>query len=129
MSHSPLRAEIDRALKGLSSEDSARINPDTAEKVFETLLAKLPRVGAESVAIKNSLAKRCIGTQGEKRQPPYGQGEEKRRALTFVRTSPKFGRLAPADGEPRWDWLMFRTIANKIAELLTPDSNLAQLPG
>jgi|SRR3989338_3927189 len=66
MSHSPLRAEIDRALKGLSSEDSARINPDTAEKVFETLLDKLPRVGDERVAIKNSLAKRCIGTQGEK---------------------------------------------------------------
>jgi len=65
----------------------------------------------------------------EERQYPYVQREEIQLALTFVRTSPKYGRLAPPDDEPRWDWLMFRTIANKIAELRTPDSNLAQLTG
>ena len=75
MSHSPLSAEIDHALKGISSEDCERINPEKAEKVFETLLDKLPRVGDERVAIKNSLKEQYVGTQGEKRSQQKTFGE------------------------------------------------------
>ena len=59
----------------------------------------------------------------------YVRADEVQFALNFVRTSSKYGHLAPLNDEPRWDWLMFRTIANKIAELRKPDSNLAHLTG
>jgi len=65
----------------------------------------------------------------EEPQFPQVRQDEIQLAIRFVRESPKYSHLAPSDDEPRWDWLMFRTIANKIAELRKPDSNLAHLTG
>lgn len=50
-------------------------------------------------------------------------------ALRFVRESSKYADIAPPDDTPRWDWVLFRVIANKIAEMRKPDSNLPQLTG
>jgi len=62
-------------------------------------------------------------------QFPHIKNGEIQFALDFVKKHPKHSTVAPLDDVPRWDWLMFRTIANAIADRRTPDCNLAQLTG
>lgn len=62
-------------------------------------------------------------------QFPHIKNGEIQLALDFVRKHPQHSAVAPLDDVPRWDPWLFRAIANRIAELRKPDSNLAQMTG
>ena len=60
---------------------------------------------------------------------PSVDSREIQLALKFVQESPKYSDMAPPDDRPRWDWILFRVIANAIADQRTPGCNLPQLTG